>query len=69
MGMTMSEVYSIFLSAAFSSFIVMMSIVAVIGSLYYLTFKCFASYISFENIAKKHHLNSQTLDTQEHPTL
>lgn len=65
----MSELYSIFLSAVFSSFIVTMCIVAIVGSLYYLTFKCFASYISFDNIAKKHHLHSKTSGRQEHSTL
>lgn len=48
----MSEVYSIFLSAVFSSFIVTTGIIAVIGSIYYLTYKCFASYISFDKIAQ-----------------
>ncbi|AHJ13476.1 putative membrane protein [Sulfurospirillum multivorans DSM 12446] len=65
----MSELYSIFLSAVFSSFIVTMGIVAVVGSLYYLTFKCFASYISFDKIAHKHHLNSKTSNTQENSAL
>ena len=65
----MSELYSIFLSAVFSSFIVTMCIVAVVGSLYYLTFKCFASYISFDKIAQKHRLNSKTSNTQENSAL
>jgi len=65
----MSEVYSIFLSAVFSSFIITISVVAVLGMLYYLTFKCFASYISFEKIAQKNRLSSKTSPTQESSTL
>lgn len=65
----MSELYSIFLSAVFSSFIVTMCIVAVVGSLYYLTFKCFASYISFDKIAEKYHLNAKTPSMKENSTL
>jgi len=65
----MSELYSIFLSAVFSSFIVTMSVIVVIGSLYYLTFKCFASYISFDKIAQKHHLNANASNTQENSVL
>ena len=51
----MSEIYTIFLSAVFSSFIVTMGIIAIIGTIYYLTYKCFASYISFDKIAKAEH--------------
>jgi len=65
----MSEVYSIFLSAVFSSFMVTMGIVAVLGTLYYLTFKCFASYISFEKIAQKHRMRSEPSNTQDNSAL
>ena len=65
----MSEVYSIFLSAVFSSFMVTMGIVAVFGTLYYLTFKCFASYISFEKIAQKHRMNAKSSNSQENSAL
>lgn len=47
----MSEVYAIFLSAVFSSFIITMGIIGVLGSVYYLMYQWFASYISFEKIA------------------
>ena len=65
----MSEVYSIFLSAVFTSFMITMGIVAVLGTLYYLTFKCFASYISFEKIAQKHRIGSKPSNTQENSAL
>ena len=48
----MSEVYAIFLSAVFSSFIVTLGIATLIGAVYVLTYKCFASYISFDKIAQ-----------------
>lgn len=55
----MSEVYSIFLSAVFSSFIVTTCIITILVAVYYLTLKCFASYISFDKVAqdkkKAHH--------------
>ena len=54
----MSEVYSIFFSAVFFSFIVTTSIIAVIGTVYYLMYKCCASYISFEKIANAEHQKS-----------
>ncbi|WP_263833225.1 hypothetical protein [Sulfurospirillum oryzae] len=59
----MSEVYSIFLSAVFSSFIVTTGIIAVVGTLYYLTYKCFASYISFDKIAQSEKLLSEPKST------
>jgi hypothetical protein len=65
----MSEVYSIFLSAVFSSFLVTMGIIVVVGSLYYLTFKCFASYISFDKIAQKHRMQAQDTHSQESSSL
>ncbi|KFL33977.1 MULTISPECIES: hypothetical protein [unclassified Sulfurospirillum] len=65
----MSEVYSIFLSAVFSSFLVTMGIIVVIGSLYYLTFKCFASYISFDKIAQKRARNLKNAPSQENSIL
>ena len=37
----MSEIYTIFLSAVFSSFIVTMGIIAIIGTIYYLTYSWF----------------------------
>lgn len=51
----MSEVYSIFLSAVFSSFVLSTIIVTVITLIYHLTYKCFASYISFDKIARAEH--------------
>lgn len=47
----MSEVYSVFLSAIFSSFIIT-SIICMVIFLYYVLYKSIAAYISFDNIAQ-----------------
>ncbi len=47
------ELLSIFLSAVLSSFITTVLIVAVIGGVYYATFKWMAAYISFDKIANQ----------------
>lgn len=59
----MSEVYSIFLSAVFSSFIVTTSIITILSTVYYLTYKCFSSYISFDKIAQTEHKKTASKNT------
>lgn len=61
----MSEVYSVFLSAVLSSFVVTVAIVATLGTVYYLTYKCFASYISFDKIAQQYHLRTKVSKSKE----
>ena len=53
----MSEVYSVFLSVIFSSFIIT-SVVCMMTFFYYVLYKSIAAYISFDKIA-------QTLEQQK----
>jgi len=61
----MSEVYSIFLSAVFSSFVISIIIISTLSLIYYILYKCFASYISFEKIAHAEQMKSKSLKSAE----